>query len=83
MAEDVFGHAIDPAVGYARGAVLSSSAAEMRRVDHAGQVMRERIARLGPDSLGIFTAYGIVALLLIGVFAIVALAGRSLAAATS
>jgi len=55
VAEDVFGHAIDPAVGYARGAILSSSAAEMRRVDHAGQVMRERIARLGPDSLGIFT----------------------------
>lgn len=53
--QDIFGHAIDPAVGYARGAILSSSAAEMRRVDHAGALIRERIAQRGPQGLGLFT----------------------------
>lgn len=55
MAEDRFGNAIDPSVGFARGRHLSSSAAETRRLRHAQAVAAEVVAKRGIDALGIFT----------------------------
>jgi len=46
---------IDPTVGYARGSILSSSAAEMLRLEQAGRLIRARVARFGEASIGIFT----------------------------
>lgn len=48
---DRFGNRIDPSVGYARGAYLSDSAAEIRRMRHAQRVA----ARRSPDQVAIFT----------------------------
>lgn len=50
-----FGHPIDPAVGYARGPILSSSLAEARRRTHAQRLIRERATALGPGSFYNFT----------------------------
>ena len=47
-----------------------------QHLDESGRLSAEMVLGRIADSLGIFSAYGIVALLLIGVFAIVALAGR-------
>lgn len=55
MSADAFGHAIDPTVGYARGAFLDSSAAEVRRLRHAQRIAAEVVAARGVDSIGIFT----------------------------
>lgn len=52
---DRFGHPIDHAVGYARGQVLSSAAAETARYRHGAALIRARAARHGPASIGIFT----------------------------
>ncbi len=70
------------AIGAAGPRVVQASARATLASGVAISVLPLVLGRIA-DSLGIFTAYGIVALLLIGVFAIVALAGRSLAAATS
>jgi L-seryl-tRNA(Ser) seleniumtransferase len=50
-----FGQAIDPAVGYARGEILSSSLDEGRRRTHAMAVIRRRAEALGPQSFYNFT----------------------------
>ena len=55
MAQDRFGNALDPSVGYARGRFLTSSAAEIRRLRHAQAVAAEVVAARGIDAIGIFT----------------------------
>ncbi len=55
MTDDAFGNPIDPTVGYARGAFLDTSAAEVRRLRHAQQVAADVVAERGIDSIGIFT----------------------------
>ncbi|WP_420583711.1 hypothetical protein [Ruegeria sp.] len=55
MSTDRFGNPIDPAVGYARGALLSSSADEVRRLAQAGRVAAEFVARRGIDRIAICT----------------------------
>lgn len=52
---DRFGNAIDPVVGYARGRILSSSTDEALKLAQAKLLIRNRIARFGPRSIGIFT----------------------------
>jgi hypothetical protein len=52
---DRFGNPLDPAVGYARGQVLSSAAAETARHRHGSSLIRARVARHGAASIGIFT----------------------------
>jgi L-seryl-tRNA(Ser) seleniumtransferase len=52
---DRFGNAIDPVVGYARGSILRSSVEEAQKLAHARHVIRERVGRAGPQSIGIFT----------------------------
>ena len=54
-ATDRFGNEIDSSVGYARGALLGSSADEVRRLRHAQRVASDVVARRGIDSVGIFT----------------------------
>ena len=54
-AVDSFGNPIDPTVGYARGELLSSSAAEVRRLRQAQAVAARVVADRGADSIGIFT----------------------------
>ena len=57
MAEHVnrFGHPVDPAVGYARGPILSSSLEEGKRRNHAATLIRERATALGHGSFYNFT----------------------------
>jgi L-seryl-tRNA(Ser) seleniumtransferase len=50
-----FGHPIDPAVGYARGPILSSSLEEAKRRTHAMRLIQERATALGHDSFYNFT----------------------------
>ena len=52
---DTFGNQIDPTVGYARGTLLSSSAAEVRRLRNAQRVAATFVDQHGPQSIGIFT----------------------------
>ncbi|MDW3178250.1 MAG: aminotransferase class I/II-fold pyridoxal phosphate-dependent enzyme [Acidimicrobiia bacterium] len=52
---DAFGNVIDPTVGYARGTILSSSAAEVLRLRNAQRVAAEVVATRGIESIGIFT----------------------------
>lgn len=52
---DTFGNQIDPTVGYARGLLLSSSAAEVRRLRNAQRVAATFVAKNGTHSIGIFT----------------------------
>ena len=52
---DTFGNRLDPVVGYARGVLLSSSAAEVRRLRHAQRVAAAFVEERGPHSIGIFT----------------------------
>lgn len=54
---DRFGNLIDPTVGYARGPVLDSPAAEVRKLRHGRRLVRERIERYGPE--GIFDLTGL------------------------
>ena len=53
--QDRFGNPIDPSVGYARGRLLSSSAAEIRRLRHAQSVAAQVVSERGIDAIGIFT----------------------------
>ena len=55
MSQDRFGNPIDPSVGYARGQILSSSAAEIRRLRHAQSIAAEVVAERGISSIAIFT----------------------------
>ena len=55
MSADRFGNAIDPGVGYARGALLAGSADEVRRLAHADRVAGEFVARAGIDKVAICT----------------------------
>jgi L-seryl-tRNA(Ser) seleniumtransferase len=55
MVTDVSGHAIDPTVGYARGAVLASSTDELRRYLHAQDRIRRRLSTAGRESIQVFT----------------------------
>ena len=53
--EDAFGNVIDPVVGYARGAILSSSHEETLKSRRAEELIRSRVATGGPGSIYIFT----------------------------
>lgn len=48
---DRFGNPIDGTVGYARGEILKTNADEIARMMYARSVIRDRVARLGNDSL--------------------------------
>ncbi len=54
-AVDAFGNVLDPTVGYARGAILSSSAAEIRRLRNAQRVAADVVTERGADAIGVFT----------------------------
>lgn len=55
MTTDRFGNAVDPAVGYARGALLRGSADEVRRLAQAGRVAADFVAREGAERVSICT----------------------------
>ncbi|MBE1284183.1 MAG: selenocysteine synthase [Rhodobacteraceae bacterium] len=55
MTTDRFGNEIDPGVGYARGALLQSSADEVRRLTQAGRVAADFVARESIDKIAICT----------------------------
>ena len=55
MSIDRFGNPLDPAVGYARGRLLASSADEVRRLTRAGRVAAGFVARKGADKVAICT----------------------------
>ncbi|WP_343211664.1 hypothetical protein QEZ52_22120 (plasmid) [Aliisedimentitalea scapharcae] len=55
MSVDRFGNTIDPSVGFARGAVLTGSADEVRRLAQAGRVAADFVAREGIDKVAICT----------------------------
>ncbi len=48
---DRFGNRIDSSVGYARGQILASDADELARTMHARRIIRDRVRRLGKDSV--------------------------------
>ncbi len=48
---DCFGNRIDSNVGYARGQILASDADEIARTMHARRIIRDRVRRLGEDSV--------------------------------
>ncbi len=50
-----FGHPLDPAVGYARGPILSSSLGEAKRRNYAMRLIRERTEAKGHDAFYNFT----------------------------
>jgi L-seryl-tRNA(Ser) seleniumtransferase len=52
---DRFGNPIDPAVGFARGAILASGTEDGLRLRHALDVIRARAESHGAGSIGIFT----------------------------
>ncbi|TCI00226.1 selenocysteine synthase [Roseococcus sp. SYP-B2431] len=52
---DRFGNPIDPAAGFARGAILASATEDGRRQRQGVALIRERVLRLGMASVGIFT----------------------------
>ncbi|MEL7345810.1 MAG: hypothetical protein AAFN59_13315, partial [Pseudomonadota bacterium] len=55
MTHDRFGNPLDPSVGYARGPILSSSAAEIRRLRHAQSIAAQVVAERGIEAIAIFT----------------------------
>lgn len=55
MSTDRFGNVLDPSVGYARGRLLSSSAAEIRRLRHAQKVTAQIVETRGVEAIGVFT----------------------------
>lgn len=55
ISRDAFGNAIDPVVGFARGAIIRSSIEEARRLRHGQAVAATRVRQLGPRSIGVFT----------------------------
>ncbi|MGC0387650.1 MULTISPECIES: PLP-dependent aminotransferase family protein [Bradyrhizobium] len=52
---DSFGNPIDPIVGFARGTIIRSSVDEARRLRQGQVVAANRVRRLGPHSIGVFT----------------------------
>ncbi|BEP95389.1 selenocysteine synthase [Acidovorax sp. A79] len=52
---DSFGNPLDPIVGFARGNIIKSSVDEARRLKNGQTIAAERLRRLGPDSIGVFT----------------------------
>lgn len=52
---DSLGNPLDPIVGFARGKIIQSSVDEARRLRQGQTVAAERIRRLGPTSIGVFT----------------------------
>lgn len=52
---DSFGNPIDPVVGFARGRIIRSSVDEARRLRNGQRIAADRVSRLGPDSIGVFT----------------------------
>lgn len=52
---DSFGNSLDPVVGFARGKIIQSSVDEARRLRQGQRVAAERVRRLGPESIGVFT----------------------------
>lgn len=52
---DRFGNPIDPAAGFARGTILASATEDGRRQRQGVALIRERVLRLGMESVGIFT----------------------------
>ncbi|WAJ29405.1 selenocysteine synthase [Antarcticirhabdus aurantiaca] len=52
---DGFGNVVDPVVSFARGRIIGSSVDEVRRLRHGQAVAAERVRRLGPQSIGVFT----------------------------
>jgi L-seryl-tRNA(Ser) seleniumtransferase len=52
---DSFGNEIDPVVGFARGKIIKSSVDEARRLKNGQNIAAERVRRLGPESIGVFT----------------------------
>lgn len=52
---DRFGNPIDPAAGFARGTILASAIEDSRRQQQGVALTRERVLRLGIESVGIFT----------------------------
>ncbi len=55
---DRFGNAIDPTVGYARGAVITGEVAESIRQQRAYAIVRDRYKRFGDD--GVFNLTGLI-----------------------
>lgn len=52
---DSFGNRLDPVVGFARGQIIKSSVDEARRLRNGQAIAAERVRRLGPESIGVFT----------------------------
>ncbi|WP_407165925.1 aminotransferase class I/II-fold pyridoxal phosphate-dependent enzyme [Bradyrhizobium sp. ORS 111] len=52
---DRFGNPIDPIVGFARGTIIQSSVDEARRLRQGQVVAADRVRKLGPHSIGVFT----------------------------
>lgn len=52
---DRFGNPIDPIVGFARGTIIRSSVDEARRLRQGQAVAADRVRKLGPHSIGVFT----------------------------
>ncbi|MDN8618438.1 aminotransferase class I/II-fold pyridoxal phosphate-dependent enzyme [Variovorax ginsengisoli] len=52
---DSFGNPLDPIVGFARGRIIQSSVDEARRLRQGQKVAAERVRKLGPQSIGVFT----------------------------
>lgn len=52
---DAFGNLLDPVVGFARGEIIKSSVDEARRLRNGQTIAAERVRRLGPESIGVFT----------------------------
>ncbi|RCW66128.1 selenocysteine synthase [Pseudorhodoferax soli] len=54
-ATDSFGNTLDPVVGFARGEIIKSSVDEARRLRNGQNIAADRVRRLGPESIGVFT----------------------------
>ena len=52
---DSFGNPLDPIVGFARGRIIGASVDEACRLRRGQAVAAERVRRLGPESIGVFT----------------------------
>lgn len=52
---DSFGNPLDPIVGFARGRIIQSSVDEARRLRQGQKVAADRVRKLGPESIGVFT----------------------------
>lgn len=52
---DIFGNPIDPVVGFARGMIIKSSTEEALRLRNGQLVAAQRVKKLGPQSISVFT----------------------------